>query len=54
MRVRYAAVSHATIELVRTRGGRTAPVPIVQFISDDFGYYGTYGWAAEVDWHQPA
>jgi len=49
--VGQAAISHDTLQLVRTTGGPA--IPIVSFTSDDFSYYDHFSWPYEIDWQQP-
>ena len=46
-----SAISRDTIELVRTSGDG-APVPIIDFTSNDFSYYDHFNWPNEIDWDQ--
>jgi WD40-like Beta Propeller Repeat len=45
--------SKDTLELVRT-SGVGGVVPIIDFTSDDGGFYDHYRWADEIAWYQPA
>jgi dipeptidyl aminopeptidase/acylaminoacyl peptidase len=47
-----STISKATIELVPTTGVGGV-VPIVDFTSDDFGFYDHFRWADEIAWYQP-
>ena len=46
------SISRDTIELVRTSADR-APVPIIDFTSNDFSYYDHFSWPDEIAWYQP-